>query len=99
MGRQLEELRRSIRDVLGQCGRISLMVRDAASSSQRSIRDIDAAEEAINRAEIILLNAERYLLDEGSKALKRAKDAVKIFGDQSSEMKAIAERAQREAKR
>lgn len=90
MGQQLQQLRESIMQVLKKCSEITRNILTANTTAKGSMADVDAAEEAITRAEVALKAAENYINAEGQSALQRAKEALDKFGQQSKQMTVIA---------
>ncbi|XP_012941612.1 laminin subunit gamma-1, partial [Aplysia californica] len=99
IGQQLEALRNSLADVLTKCGQISRNIASAGQATAESQSDIDAAEEAIERADAALAVARSYIDDEGRAALKQALAALANFGQNSEQMTEIARQAAMEADR
>ncbi|PVD22260.1 hypothetical protein C0Q70_18068 [Pomacea canaliculata] len=97
IGKQLQELKSTLRSILDKCGDITRSIASASSMSQDSIRDITIAEDAIRRAETSLREAENYVGREGRQALSQALEALKQFGKQSQQMTEIAQRAANES--
>lgn len=99
IGDQLNQLRESIMKLLKEAGEIHGHLTDARQSSQNSMTDISAAENAIGEAETALRDAEKFIEMEGQDALRKAKEAQERFGQQSQRMTDIAKEAREEAER
>ncbi|ESP04836.1 hypothetical protein LOTGIDRAFT_211656 [Lottia gigantea] len=99
IGKQLQDLRKALNDVLDKCAKISNSINVATDVSSQSFTDIKQAEEAIDRAETALRAAEDYIDSEGKIALERALEALDKFGKQSQQMTQIAQRATKESTR
>ncbi|CAG5119951.1 unnamed protein product [Candidula unifasciata] len=99
VGAQINELRRSLSEVLVKLGEIAQNIATASKATRDSQDDIAAAEKAIDNADAALRMAENYIDKEGRTALKQALDALSNFGQNSQQMTEIARRATLEAKR
>lgn len=97
IGKQLQDLKDSLREVLEKCGQITRSVAAAAKESDDSIKDIETAEKAIRQAEVSLRDADDYISREGRQALAQALEALNQFGKQSQQMTEIAQRATNES--
>ncbi|XP_046546813.1 LOW QUALITY PROTEIN: laminin subunit gamma-1-like [Haliotis rubra] len=99
VGRQLQELRKSLGEVIYKTGQIGRSISSASQVSMETEHDLRQAEQAIERAEISLKAAEDYIDREGRLALDRALQALARFGRQSEQMTEIANRAKLESER
>ncbi|XP_055895968.1 laminin subunit gamma-1-like [Biomphalaria glabrata] len=98
VGKELEALKLALSDVLNKCGEIGRNIATASKATQDSEIDIEQAEKAIERADLALKNAEKFIAVEGQAALDRAVDALGKFGTSSQQMTEIAKRASNKAK-
>ena len=99
MGKQLSDLRSSIRDVMIKSNEITNNIRRAENMASNSLSEIDRAKEAITRAEAALQAAEQYIDTQGREALQKAEEALRQHGVQSKQMTEIANEAKEEAER
>ena len=99
MGKQLSDLRSSIKDVMIKSNEITNNIRRAENMASNSLSDIDRAKEAISRAEAALQAAEQYIDTQGREALQKAEEALRQHGVQSKQMTEIANEAKEEAER
>ncbi|XP_041371142.1 laminin subunit gamma-1-like [Gigantopelta aegis] len=99
IGKQLQDLRADLNEVIVKTGQITRSIASATDASMRTMGDISVSEEAIARAQISLEAAEDYIDREGRLALQRALEALGRFGRQSEQMTRIATRAKLESER
>ena len=99
VGKQLQDLRADLNEVIKKTGQITHSITAASDASMRTMGDIDISEEAISRAQMSLEAAEDYIDKEGRLALQRALEALGRFGRQSEQMTRIATRAKLESER
>ncbi|GAB1600789.1 laminin subunit gamma-1-like [Argonauta hians] len=92
-GKQLDELKESISDVMDKCGLIAGSVGAADKDIRRTQDFIMQARDALNRAERERDRASDYINNEGMRALEEAKIATKRFGIRSEKMRSIARKS------
>ncbi|XP_029636725.1 laminin subunit gamma-1 [Octopus sinensis] len=97
-GKQLDDLKNAISDIMDKCGMIAGSVEAADKDIRRTQDFITEAQDAIRRAEREIARASDYIDNEGQTALKQAQLATTKFGTRSDKMKSIAARAMLTAK-
>ncbi|KAK3087389.1 hypothetical protein FSP39_005285 [Pinctada imbricata] len=95
VSKQLSDLRRAVREVMIKFDDMIRNIRGAEGSARDSLVDVRKAREAIDRAERTLKMAEDYIDLDGQRALQRAQEALKKFGQQSKQMTQIAQQAKK----
>jgi len=90
---QLETIRAAIDEIMTSCSRITVDMSETSRVAQLAEVDMTAAEDAVDRAEEALREAERLLNTEGREALQQVSDRQRELGHQSARMTQLSQEA------